>query len=149
MADKETIEIVQELINTCRDGQNGYRDAAEHVTDGNLRQFFNEQSLVRAGFAGELEQELIHMGQADPEREGSISAAVHRAWIDFKATLGGGDTAILGSVESGEDDAKQAYEKALAEASLPEPIATVVRRQLASIAAAHNHVRSLRNVKAA
>jgi len=147
-ADKKPTEIVQKLINTCRDGQNGYRDAAEHVTDSNLRRFFNEQSLARASFAGELEQELIAMGQADPDRTGSVSGAIHRAWIDFKATLGGGELAILRSVEAGEDDARKAYEKALAD-GLPEPIATVARRQLASIAAAHDHVRTLRDAKAA
>ncbi|HWC16816.1 MAG TPA: PA2169 family four-helix-bundle protein [Terriglobales bacterium] len=149
MPDKKTIEIVQNLINTCRDGQNGYRDAAEHVTDSNLRQFLNQQSLARAGFAGELEQELISLGEANPGRGGSISGAIHRAWIDFKSTLGGGDATILRSVEAGEDSAKQAYEKALAEGALPEPIAIVARRQLASIAAAHDHVRSLRDAKAA
>ena len=148
-AHKEASEIVQKLIHTCRDGQNGYRDAGEHVTDSNLRQFFNSQSLSRAAFAGELEQELIAMGEADPGRTGSISGAIHRAWIDFKVTLGGGDAAILKAVEAGEDDARQAYENALAEGRLPEPIATVARRQLASIAAAHDHVRLLRDAKAA
>ena len=148
-ADKKPTEIVQKLINTCRDGQNGYRDAAEHVTDSNLRRFFNEQSLARASFAGELEQELIAMGEPDPGRTGSISGAIHRAWIDLKATLGGGDRAILSAVEAGEDDARQAYEKALAEGCLPEPIATVARRQLTSIAAAHDHVCILREAKAA
>jgi uncharacterized protein (TIGR02284 family) len=120
MAHEQTIKILEELVETCRDGQEGYRDAADHVTDSNLRHFFNEQSLSRAGFAGELEQELIAAGKHDPNRSGSASAAMHRAWIDLKSALGGGDHAILTSVESGEDSATSSYKKALQNPNLPE-----------------------------
>jgi len=149
MDNASTIKLLQELVDTCRDGQNGYRDAADHVTDSYLREFFNAQSLARAGFAGELEQELIPLGKADPDTSGSTAAAIRRAWIDFKSELGGGDTTILASVESGEDSAKAAFERALEEPNLREDLATLIRRQLASIAAAHDHVRSLRDAKAA
>jgi uncharacterized protein (TIGR02284 family) len=149
MAHEQTLKILEELVETCRDGQNGYRDAADHVTDSNLRHFFNEQSLARAGFAGEIEQEIITLGKNDPNRSGSASAAIHRAWIDLKSALGGGDHAILKSVESGEDSAKSSYQKALQNPDLPKHLAALVRRQLASIDAAHDHVRSLRDARAA
>ena len=149
MAREKAIKIIEDLVETCRDGQNGYRDAADHVTDTNLRHFFNEQSLARAGFAGELEQELITLGKNDPNRSGSAAAAIHRAWIDLKTTLGGGDHTILQSVESGEDSAKNSYQKALRDPDLPQYLAALARRQLASIEAAHDHVRSLRDARAA
>ena len=38
---------------------------------------------------------------------------MHRAWIDTKVALGGGDKTILESVEAGEDRAKEAYQKAI------------------------------------
>jgi len=146
---EKAAKVLGELVEICRDGQDGYRDAAEHVTDRELAHLFNQQSLQRAGFAGELEQELINLGESDPDRTGSAKAAIHRAWIDLKATLGGGDHAILNSVEAGEDTAKKAYERAVQNAELPEDIALIVRRQLTSIQAAHDHVRSLRDTKAA
>ena len=146
---EKAVKILESLVETCRDGQEGYRDAAEHVTDRELAHFFNQQSLDRAGFSGELEQELINLGTNDPERSGSAQAAIHRAWIDLKAMLGGGDHAILSSVESGEDTAKKTYQRASQDPDLPENIAALVRRQLASIQAAHDHVRALRDVKAA
>jgi uncharacterized protein (TIGR02284 family) len=149
MDNARTIKLLQELVDTCRDGQNGYRDAADHVTDSHLREFFNEQSLARAGFAGELEQEIIWLGKGDPDTTGSAAAAIRRAWIDFKSELGGGDTTILASVESGEDSAKAAFEKALQEPNLRDDLAMLVRRQLTSIMAARDHVRSLRDAKAA
>ena len=149
MNTKKVVSILEELVETCRDGQNGYRDAAEHVTDSNLRTFFNEQSLARAGFAAELEEELIKLGESDPDRTGSAGAAIHRAWIDVKSTLGGGDHAILESVESGEDKAKNSYVKAARSADLPEYLAIIVRRQSVAVQAAHDHIRSLRDTRAA
>ncbi len=149
MENVATIKLLQELVDTCRDGQNGYRDAADHVTDSHLREFFNEQSLARAGFAGELEQEMIRLGKADPDASGSAAEAIRRAWIDFKSELGGGDATILASVESGEDTAKETFEKVLHDSGLPQNIAVLIRRHLTSIAAAHDHVRSLRDIKAA
>ena len=146
---QKLLQIVQELVDVCRDGQNGYRDAAEHVTDTNLRHFFNQQSLERAGFAGELEQELISLGEPSPDRLGSIAGGIRRAWVDVKTILGGGDQAILGSVEAGEDSAVKSYKEALEWRSLPEHLATLIRRQLVSIQAAHDHIRSLRDAKAA
>lgn len=144
-----TIKLLQELVDICRDGQNGYRDAADHITDSHLREFFNQQSLARAGFAGELEEQMIRLGKADPDTSGTAAAGILRAWIDFKSELGGGDATILASVESGEESARAAFEKALQEPNLPEDLAALVRRQLSSIAAAHDHVRSLRDAKAA
>ncbi len=57
---------------------------------------------------------------------------MHRAWIDTKVALGGGDKTILESVEAGEDNAKDTYKKALSGA-LPAQLAEIVRRQAASV----------------
>jgi uncharacterized protein (TIGR02284 family) len=144
----EALKSLHDLIAVCRDGQSGYRDAGEHVTDSKLKQFFNEQSLERAQFAAELEQEAQRLGEHDPDRGGSVAGALHRAWFDFKANLGGGDRTILDSVELGEDQAKKAYEDAI-NSDLPDDLLTIVRRQQASILAAHDRVRSLRDSRAA
>jgi len=145
MADQKDVQnILQELIETCRDGQNGYRDAAEHTKDAEIRSFFLEQSLERARFAGELEELLREFGESNPDRSGSVAGALHRKWIDAKSALGGGDHTILESVEQGEDSAKKAYEKAL-NASLPANVLEVVRRQAESVRAAHDHVKLLRD----
>jgi len=69
---------------------------------------------------------------------------MRRAWIDTKVSLGGGDKTILESVEAGEDSAKEGYQKAVT-SDLPENIAQIVRRQAASVQAAHDKVKSLRD----
>jgi uncharacterized protein (TIGR02284 family) len=58
--------------------------------------------------------------------------------------MGGGDKAILQSVEQGEDDAKESYKKAL-QKSLPSNLAEMVRTQAAEVQRAHDKVKSLRD----
>jgi uncharacterized protein (TIGR02284 family) len=141
MANQENVrDVIQDLIETSRDGQSGYRDAAEHIKDAEIRSFCLEQSLERARFAGELEDLLREFGESDPDRTGSVAGALRRKWIDTKVALGGGDHTILESVEQGEDSAKKAYEKALS-ASLPANVLEVVRRQAESVRAAHDLVK--------
>src|SRR5271154_4250920 len=118
MDENNTISVVENLIETCKDGQKGYQDAASHVKRSDLKTYFNQQSLERASFAGELEAELIRLGKPDKKISGSVGGALRRAWIDTKVSLGGGDKTILESVEAGEDNAKEAYEKTLT-GSLP------------------------------
>jgi uncharacterized protein (TIGR02284 family) len=144
MDQNDAVSVLEDLIETCKDGQKGYQDAGAHVKRADLKLFFDEQSLERARFAGELQEERIRLGKSDKKDSGSATAALHRAWIDTRVSLGAGDTAILESVEAGEDRAKEAYEKAVT-ADLPENIAQIVRRQAASVQRAHDQVKSLRD----
>jgi uncharacterized protein (TIGR02284 family) len=144
MNENDAVSVIENLIETCKDGQKGYQDAATHVKRTDLKTFFNEQSLERSRFAGELEAELIRLGKPDKKVSGSVGGALRRAWIDTKVSLGGGDKTILESVEAGEDTAKEAYEKAVT-GDLPENIAQIVRRQAVSVERAHDKVKSLRD----
>jgi uncharacterized protein (TIGR02284 family) len=144
MDNNKTLSVLEDLIETCKDGQKGYQDAAQHVKRSDLKTYFNEQSLERARFAEELRQELTRLGEGDKKPSGSVSGAIHRAWIDTKVALGGGDKTILESVEAGEDRAKESYQKALTE-TLPGNIAEIVRKQAASVQKTHDHVKMLRD----
>jgi uncharacterized protein (TIGR02284 family) len=144
MDQNNALSVVEKLIETCKDGEKGYRDAADHVKRADLKTFFLAQSLERSKFAGELQAELPRLGEHDKKDSGSVSGAMHRAWIDTKVAVGAGDKSILQSVEQGEDSAKDAYEKALS-TSLPANVAEIVRRQAASVKNAHDRVRDLRD----
>lgn len=144
MDNHKTLSVLEDLIETSKDGQKGYQDAAEHVKRADLKTYFDEQRLERGKFAEELRQELSRLGEPDKKPSGSVSAALHRAWIDTKVALGGGDKTILESVEAGEDSAKESYQKALAE-PLPSDIARIVQRQAESVQLAHDRVKSLRD----
>ena len=138
------ISTLEQLVETCRDGQNGYRDAAEHIKDSNTRAWFNQQSLQRGQFAGELETEIQRLGKHDPDREGSVSGALHRKWFELKEKISGSDESVLSEVERGEDNAKHNYEDALKK-DLPADIRAIVERQSQSIFAAHDRAKALRD----
>jgi uncharacterized protein (TIGR02284 family) len=144
MDTNKPVDIVEELIETCRDGEKGYQDAAQHVKRSDLKTYFNEQGTERRRFAEELQTELARLGKPDKKVSSSVAGALHRAWIDTKSNLGGGDATILESVEAGEDRAKDAYQKAIG-GNLPPDVASIVRRQAASVQRAHDRARTLRD----
>jgi len=144
MDENNAISVVENLIETCKDGQKGYQDAAQHVKRADLKTYFNEQSMERGRFAQELHTEMSRLGKPEKKISGSATGALHRAWLDTKANLGGGDKSILESVEAGEDRAKDAYHKAMS-GTLPASVAEVIRRQAQSVQRAHDKARMLRD----
>jgi uncharacterized protein (TIGR02284 family) len=140
--------VLQNLIETCRDGETGYLHAAGLADDSQLKSYFQQQSLERARFRVELTDAITRLGEVDPDTSGSSAALLHRAWFELKDDFGGGDHTLLESVEQGEDSAKHAYESALQKA-LPAGIEELVRNQYARVKASHDRVRSWRDEKAA
>jgi uncharacterized protein (TIGR02284 family) len=141
-------DILQRLIETCRDGETGYLHAAGVADDSELKSYFQQQSIERARFRAELTDAITRLGEPDPDRSGSFAAVLHRAWFELKDDFGGGDHTLLESVEQGEDSAKHSYESAL-EMELPVAIKELLRNQYASVKAAHDRVRLWRDERAA
>lgn len=140
----EIRDTVARLIETCKDGQEGYKQAAENIKNLEYKTFFEQQSAERGRFASELQGHIT----AETKDSGSVSGTMHRAWIGLKSKLGAGDEAILSSVEEGEDNVKHNYEDAL-KTSLPGELASVVQRQYQRVKAAHDRVRALRDLNKA
>ena len=86
----QTIDVLNGLIETDRDGQEGFQEAADNVQNADLKTFFADASLERARFVGELQQEVRALG-GDPADTCSTAGALHRVWIDIKGTLTGRD----------------------------------------------------------
>src|SRR6266404_7649951 len=107
--DDKVRRTLENLIDACFDGEAGFRDAAEHVKDPQLRQYFADRGRERARFSVELRRELERDGHWQSTREGSVTGALYRTWFDIKRAVGGGDQAVLDSVEAGEDAARDAY----------------------------------------
>jgi len=141
------VSTLNSLIETLKDGQEGFRQAAEAVKDGTLKSLFSEYSLQRAKFAGELQNEVIRsLGDSKPEETSSVSGALHRAWINLKSALTSGDDhAILAECERGEDSAISEYRKAIEDENLSSPLRDIVSRQYTEVKAAHDRVKALRD----
>jgi len=141
---KEAVSVMNDLIETCRDGEKGFASAAERAERTDLKQMFTTMSSQRAGFTHELEVQVEGLGEK-PADMGHVAGAVHRGWMAVKAAVASDDDgAILDECERGEDYAKKAYDSAL-EKELPGDLRSMIARQADDVRASHDRVRELRN----
>ena len=145
MADNDDIiSKLNELIETSRDGEEGFRSSAENVEDPRLKEFFMRRSQEVAASVREL-QDLVRSLGGEPAESTSIGGTLHRRWIDIKTAFTRNDTvAVLEETERGEDVALNAYRKA-AEKDLPTHVKFVVVRQLEGAKRNHDQVKQLRD----
>jgi uncharacterized protein (TIGR02284 family) len=141
MAEQDVISTLNSLIETCRDGEAGFREAARNVANPVIKAAFVEIADERTQLRQELAEDVRRLG-GTPEEDGSVSGAVHRGWMNLKGAMTGqDDVAILAEAERGEDVAVAAYRKAL-ERTLPPAVDATVRRQYSRVQSAHDRVRA-------
>lgn len=140
----DTISALNNLIETSRDGEEGFRTSAEHARDVQLKSLFSNRAASCAQAVQELQQVVQAQG-GKPTDSSSMSGALHRRWVDFKSAITGqDDVAILNEVERGEDVAVASYKKALA-LDLPSDIRNLIERQYQGVLKNHDQVKQLRN----
>ena len=140
----EDTRSLNELIETCKDGEQGFIRAAEDVKETTLKKVFTEGAGRCRSGASELQTLVRNMG-GTPEEDGSVKGAIHRGWMDLKTKFTSRDSvAVLEEVERGEDYAKARYAQAL-KADLPPNIRAVLQRHYDGAVANHDRVRDLRN----
>jgi len=144
---KEMESVLLDVIKSLQDGQKGFAEIGEHLKDDTVKRYFLAESLKRANFRAELENELHRAGMADVKESGTAGGAIRRAWGELKAKLGGGDHALLETAEQGEDEAKKAYKEAL-EHDLPLPVRQLLNEQQTHILTSHDYVKNHRDALA-
>ena len=142
--DEDDIEVLNDLLESCRDGEYGFRECAEHAKAQDLKTIMlRHADECRAG--GLELQTLIRQLGGKPDDGGSVSGALHRGWVSVRATLSGySDQAVLNECERGEDAAVARYRKAL-KANLPSAIRAVVERQAQGAQRNHDQIKALRD----
>ena len=141
----DVASTLNQLIQTCKDGENGFKIAAESVDDANLQHLLESYSQQRTEFAAELEAEVERLHQSSA-KAGHMAAALHRGWMDIKSLATGRDeAAIIAECERGEDVAVKAYEQGLG-SGLPADLRALVERQFSKVKEAHDQIRSLEQI---
>ena len=107
----DVVATLNDLIETSRDGEEGFRTCADGVKSSQLKQMFQQADNRCAQAVRELQAQVRALG-GDPERRGSVSGSLHRAWVDIKSTITGMDeAAVLAECERGEEVARKACEE--------------------------------------
>ena len=142
----DVISTLNDLIETSKDGEQGFLTCANGIKNAQLKALFSETAKRCAEGAAELQTKVRALG-GDPQTRGSKSALLHRGWINIKSTVTGmNEAAVLAECESGEDVAKRAYEAALKK-DLPPDVKSIVERQYEGVKQNHDRVRDLRNAR--
>jgi uncharacterized protein (TIGR02284 family) len=144
--DKDTRSLLNELVETSKDGEKGYTKAAEEIADPQIKSVLLEgASRCRAG-ARELQEKVVALG-GEAETSGSALGAMHRGWINVKTAVTPGSRdakSILEECERGEDYAKARYAEALRK-QLPDDLRMLVQRQYEGVVQNHDKVKALRD----
>ncbi|HTR31804.1 MAG TPA: PA2169 family four-helix-bundle protein [Puia sp.] len=144
---KETAGVLEDLIKINNDRIEGYEKALKDLKpeDSDLRMIFLKAIDQSRAIRVRLGTELQTLGSDIPVGT-SGSGAIHRAWLELKATFSGHNRhAILASCEFGEDAAQKAYETALSSEHLPEYLADVVLEEKEELKVVHDEIKALRD----
>lgn len=140
--------VLNDLVETSKDGERGFRKAAEDAHDAQLKSLFVSRADDCSRGAREL-QDLVQRLGGKPETGGTVSGALHRGWTDVKSAVAGRDDhSILADCEKGEDVAKKRYHDAL-DKELPADVRIVVEKQYQGVLLNHDRIRDLRDQFAA
>jgi len=139
MSDTSSRVILNHLIETCRDGVNGFEHAAELVADPAFKLLFTDLARRRSQVAAELVPHAQRFGGAEAA-DGTVAASLHRKWMDVRDNWSRhDDRAILAEAQRGDSMTVAAFKDALA-GILPASVRDMVERQYAEISSAHDEL---------
>ena len=140
----ESNGVINDLIQTCIDGQKTFEAAAKAVEDPMIKDELVGYSWQRQQFATELRTRMKAFGD-DPSERGSMGGALHRGWMDVKAAFTGGDGhVVLSECEKAEDSTIAAYREAMS-SGLPAEYSELVESQFQTIQRTHDRIKALRD----
>jgi uncharacterized protein (TIGR02284 family) len=144
MEKSQLIDTLNNLIETSRDGKDGFTACAEDSKDSSLRAYFTVCSTRCREAVHTLEALVKHHG-GQPEESGTVMGSVNRAWLNIRAAISSNsDLAVLEECERAEDVAIRAYKQAL-EHELPADARMIVALQLNGVQENHDRVRAMRD----
>jgi uncharacterized protein (TIGR02284 family) len=138
----EYVALLNGLIEICKDGEKGFREAAEDIDIGYYQILFNEYARQRSQFASALQQEVKKLG-GNPDRKGSMAGTLHRGWMNLRSHVNQktNDSIIL-ECERGEKNALKNYQNAL-KLDLPEKIKDLIFTQYQTIRHTHGRIKAM------
>ena len=144
MDNDQVISTINDLIETSKDGEEGFRTCAQDMEDQQVASMLKDRAQDCERAASEL-QGLVRSWGGEPADSGSVSGRLHRHWIDAKSAILGKDLeTILNECERGEDVAVSSYRDALKK-ELPPSVRSVVERQYQGVLQNHDRIKNLRN----
>ena len=148
-ANKELIQVLNDLIRINHDRTEGYHKAVEELkpTDIDLKTMFTNMANTSVQFANALAAEVRNLG-GSPATDSTQSGKLYRVWMDIKSGISARDRkSVLALCEFGEDAALKAYKLALeSDAEIPADIRQLILEQKSSLQSSHDVVKRYRDM---
>src|SRR5262245_6411387 len=142
MAERTEREVLEHLVEICRDGERGFRAAAQYVSTPEVKRLFNQIAEQRHGFARDIEPHVNRLG-GSTLASGTGAGVVHRGWMNLKAHVPGHhDQTIIIETERGEHAAIKVYDDALS-GVLPPTVINLLEAQREEMRETHKRIREL------
>lgn len=146
MAERTEREVLEHLVEICRDGERGFQMAAQYVKTTGLKALFIQLAEQRHTFVCNLAPHVNRLG-GSVLANGSGAGAVHRGWMNVKAHVSRHhDQAIVTETERGEHAAIKAYDDAL-NGVLPPTVIGMVEAQREQMRATQQRIREFNQVQ--
>jgi uncharacterized protein (TIGR02284 family) len=140
----DVIDTLNDLLESCRDGEYGFKECAEHMKAQDIKTLLLRHADECRIAAAELASQIRQLG-GEVDDGGTASGALHRGWVSVRGTLSGyTDLAMLNECERGEDAALARYRKALKE-PMPSAIRAIVERQAQGAQRNHDQIKAMRD----
>jgi uncharacterized protein (TIGR02284 family) len=144
MESEALISTLNDLIETCKDGEYGFHACAEQVDAIDLETLFERRAAQCRDAARELQDAVVRLG-GKPDSGGTTAGALHRGWVALRSKLARfDDLAVVKECERGEVVTVAHYRAAL-DSPLPSSIRDLVERQFEGVRRNHDQIRELRD----
>ena len=144
MSTNTDVSKLDDLIHTVIDSVKGFENSAENAPDSPYASFFREMAADRREVVLKLQAQSRALG-GSPTESGSAVAKLHRVWEDLRASLGGGDAAVIKEVERGEDYLKEEFERAMNDDNVTAETRGVIQGCYESVRRGHDRASQLKH----
>lgn len=148
-ANKDLIEVLNDLIRINHDRTEGYHKAVEELkpTDIDLKTMFTNMANTSVQYANALSTEVRNLG-GNPATDSTQSGKLYRVWMDIRSGISARDRkSVLALCEFGEDAALKAYNLALeSDAEIPADVRQLIVEQKTAIQSSHDVVKRYRDM---
>jgi uncharacterized protein (TIGR02284 family) len=135
------ISVLNGLIETTIDSVDGYRRSAQEATSSRFSGEFLERASDREQVVSQLRDRVRQLG-GNPEDDGSVLAAAHRAFLSLRDKItGGSDESIIAEVDHGESYLNGKWEAALKDAGLSAETRSLIQQCYDSVREGHQRFR--------
>jgi uncharacterized protein (TIGR02284 family) len=126
------VRVLNQLIASCKDCENDFREGAELVQDTRLQLRLRHCEQLYAELAAELQAEE-RAYSLQPSESGTLTGALHRGWMSVRHALGRrSDDRVLRACLQRTESTRKLYQEAL-NVPFPPRLAALLAHHLSAI----------------